>query len=84
MTMDRIGRKIRVGAVNYLNTKPLSLWAGTTLRSRPKSSSVYRAGLPTASPPGVTTWRLIPSVEFFQNPAVHDRFRRLLAAAGLC
>jgi chorismate dehydratase len=66
--MERIGRRIRVGAVNYLNTKPLVFGLE---RLAPQAEVLF--DLPSRLADGLAAGRydvaLIPSVEYFQNPA---------------
>ncbi len=66
--MDAFGRKIRIGAVNYLNTKPLVCGLAELA---PQADVLF--DLPSRLADGLAAGRydvaLIPSIEFFQNPA---------------
>ena len=68
--------KLRVGAVNYLNTKPLVYRLD---RLAPQAELIF--DLPSRLADGLAAGRLdvalIPSIEFFQRSGLSDRFRRL-------
>ncbi len=69
-------RKIRVGAVNYLNTKPL-IYELERLAPQAELVLDYPSRLADDLAGGRLDVALIPSIEFFQDPALHDRLRRL-------
>ena len=58
-------RKIRVGAVNYLNTKPL-ICDLRAFAPKVELSSTCPAGSPTSWPTANSTSRLIPVIEYFR------------------
>ncbi len=66
--MERAARRIRIGAVNYLNTKPLVFGLG---RLAPQAEMLF--DLPSRLADGLAAGRydvaLIPSIEFLQDPS---------------
>ena len=59
---------IRVGAVSYLNAKPL-YYRLEEFAPEIGSRWITRAFWPIGSLPGRSTWRLIPSIEYFRGAA---------------
>ena len=65
---QRTGASLRIGAVTYLNARPLSV-ARRGLPPRPGSSSTCPAGLPTVLPGAGSTWRSSRRSSSFASPA---------------